>query len=602
MKLTRRSFIKGSMAGFGTVVVSTGLSGCFSDSSDNGPNQDPYLPPEADFTHGVASGDPTPSSAIIWTRATPRDAGVIAVAVVWEIATDANFTNIVRNGASPVVAVNDFILKVDAQQLDAGMTYYYRFSSGATVSPVGQFKTLPHGSVEQVKLAVFSCSNYPAGYFHVYAEAAKRDDLDAVVHLGDYIYEYENGGYATEDAEALGRTIPADNDVETISLDDYRKRYALYRSDPDLQSLHQKAAFITVWDDHEVANDAYRDGAQNHDDSEGDYEARKMAALQAYFEWMPIRPVAPDDQETIYRQFDFGNLVSLYMLDTRIIARDKQLTLTDYVTQDGIDAARFVADVTDPNRALLGSQQMGWLTDNMISSSATWQVLGQQVLMGRMLLPAEIMVVLGQLEALVNAGQDTSALIAQANVLFGELATIKGRLLAGDPTVTPQERARIETVIPYNLDAWDGYAYEREVLLGTAATFNKNLVVLAGDTHNAWANNLVTDAANPVAPGVKAGVEFATSSVSSPGLEAIFGLNQATPEAAAQFEDVLELLVDGLDYTNLVQRGYLIMTFTAQEATAEWQFVDTIKQQRYSLLESRQTTRRVTVGTNDIKG
>jgi len=597
MKLTRRSFIKGSMASFGTVVISTGLAGCISDNTDEGlPAPVPMEVSPADFLHGIASGDPTPSGIILWTRATPRDTAANAVPVSWQVATDTAFTNLVRSGAAAVTAPRDYILKVDVQGLNPGTRYFYRFMSGDTRSVTGTFKTLPTSAVEQVKLAVFSCSNYPAGYFHVYAEAAKRDDLDAVIHLGDYIYEYPNGGYATEDADALGRTIPANNDVETVSLNDYRRRYALYRTDSDLQALHQNTPFITVWDDHEITNDAYIDGAQNHDDSEGDYEVRKQAALQAYFEWMPIRPVATNDQETIYRRFDFGQLVSLYMLDTRIIGRDKQLSLTDYVTATGIDGARFVADVTDPNRSLLGSRQLTWLQDQFTSSNSTWQVLGQQVLMGRMFLPAEIMVVLGQLEALVNAGQDTSALIAQANVLFAQLATIKARVLAGDPTVTAAERARVETVIPYNLDAWDGYAFEREQVLGAAAVFNKNLVVLAGDTHNAWANNLMTDAANPVAPARAVGVEFATASVSSPGLEAFFGLANVPSAVAEQFEGVIQLLVDGLQYTNLVQRGYMVVTFTQERAIADWHYVDTIKDQSYRDLTERQRQLSVLAG------
>ena len=333
-----------------------------------------------------------------------------------------------------------------------------------------------------------------------------------------------------------------------------------------------------MWDDHEVANDTWRDGAENHNDGEGDFTERKLAALQAYFEWMPVRPASPDDEETIYRRFDFGDLVSLHMLDTRIIGRDEQLDFADYISATGFDAARFTADVSDTNRTLLGLSQLDWLQTQLATSTSTWQVLGQQILMGRMLVPAEM------LTALQNPGAvDMTAMLT-------ELVTIKLRQQAGDPTLTAAEIARIETVIPYNLDAWDGYAYEREVLLGAARALNQNLVVLAGDTHNAWANNLATLAGDAV------GVEFATASVSSPGLESYLGLSEAQIPAA---EQAITTLVDGLQYLNANQRGYLLVTFTAEEARADWRFVSTVKAAEYSIDNSRARSLRTLPGAGN---
>lgn len=568
-KLTRRDFLKASAMGMGAVVVSTGLAGCVFDSDDKR---------STEFTHGVASGDPLADGVVLWTRVVPNKEFEKAVSVAWEVATDSGFENLIHSGTAEARNAHDFTVKVDVRGLTSGQTYYYRFRTSDSQSPVGKTLTLPEGNVDSVRLAVVSCANYPAGYFNVYREISKRDDLDAVVHLGDYIYEYssEAGSYAAADAAALGRTFPADNDVELITLKDYRRRYDIYRSDADLQALHEKVPFIVVWDDHEVANDAWQNGAENHNADEGDYGTRKLEALQAYFEWMPIRPVFEGNDEAIFRTFRFGDLVDLHMLDTRHMGRDEPLNYLDYFSSDGsLNQAQFIADVGSQSRTLLGAEQLLWLQSSMGYSTAKWQVLGQQILMGRMNLPAEL---------LVAIATENFAGLPQA---LGELAQLKGRKLAGDPTLTAAELARIETAAPYNLDAWDGYQYEREVVLGTAKQLNKNLVVLAGDTHNAWANNLKDF------NGDQIGVEFATSSVSSPGLEEYLQL-QADQVAGA--EQGIGLLADDLDYLNLNQRGYMMVTFTTDEARADWYFVDTIKARDYAIDATRSASRRVRPG------
>ncbi|MDP2634147.1 MULTISPECIES: alkaline phosphatase D family protein [unclassified Pseudoalteromonas] len=593
MTFTRRSFLKASAAGFGAAVLSLGITGCTFDEND-----DETI--EISFDHGVASGDPLSDSLILWTRVTPLDTAASSIKVQWQAATDPNFNNISHDGEALVTTASDFTLKVDLQGLDANTTYYYRFISNGKASPVGSGKTLPTGSIDQVKLAVISCANYPAGFFHVYGEIAKQTDLDAVLHLGDYIYEYGNGGYASQDAALLGRLLPQDNSEEILNLTDYRKRYAHYRTDRNLQAAHSHCAFITVWDDHEVTNDTWREGAQNHNDGEGEFSERKLHALQAYFEWMPIRNVA--DKERIYRRFEFGDLVSLYMLDTRVLARDEQLNYGDFDLTSAQGQSDFVSAISSPSRALLGNEQLTWLTDGMTTSSAQWQVLGQQVLMTKMYLPFEILQLLVTLQVTQAGGGDIAPLLAQANTMFAELAQIKGRILAGDPTVTDAERARVDTTAPYNLDAWDGYAYEREVLLGTAIALQKNLVVLAGDTHNAWAGQLTTDATNPIAASQHAGVEFATSSVSSPGLEEYLALNTQGPEVTAQMEQVIPLLVNDLVYNNLVDRGYLTITFTPEQATAKWQYVSSIKTASYTMQTERSNALHVIAGQPQIQG
>lgn len=258
---SRRDFLRLSAYGFGAAVISTGLMGCNSDSNNIA----------VSFAHGVASGDPLADKVIIWTRITPRDADVERVTVHWEVSTDSDFADLIHQGSTTTSIDRDFTVKVDIQNLSPDTRYYYRFICNDKISPEGVMKTLPVGSIDRVKMAVFSCANYPAGFFHAYAEAASRKDIDVAVHLGDYLYEYPMGGYATEDAQAIGRALPDDNNTELFSLADYRKRYALYRTDSDLQKLHQSLPFIAVWDDHEIANDTWKNGAENHSETEGDF-------------------------------------------------------------------------------------------------------------------------------------------------------------------------------------------------------------------------------------------------------------------------------------------------------------------------------------------
>ncbi|PPC08367.1 alkaline phosphatase D family protein [Acinetobacter pittii] len=564
-KISRRELIQKSLFGFGALSLPVAFTGCNDGSDEESPEA------QADFLHGVASGDPLQDKVILWTRLTPVDLSA-PLKVTWEIATDDQFKQNLKTGTVQTNKTDDFTVKVDATGLQAGTTYYYRFRFGSKVSPVGQTKTLPV-TTNKVSFAVCSCSNYPAGYFYVYREMAKQN-VDVVIHLGDYIYEYGAHGYATEDAAKLGRTLPSDNNKEIIKLDDYRKRYALYRQDKDLQAAHQRHAFIVIWDDHELANDTWRDGAENHQDNEGSFSDRKLAALQAYFEWMPIRPVSNTDHLNIYRQFNFGSLVQLTMLDTRIIARDKQLEYKDYMIASGLDAQKFQADLTDPKRTLMGYTQRDWLVDKLKQSTATWNVIGQQVLMSKMWIPAELLASLGQ----ITSGGTSPDTLAKMTAQITELVTLKLRLEQGDPTLTVQEKARVTTLVPYNLDAWDGYYAEREFLYTKLAEFNKKIIVLAGDTHNAWTSYLYSQ------KGEYVGVELATSSVSSPGLEKYLSIPLAQLQ---QFEFAFTTLIDELAYCNLNQRGYLLVTVDDKQMQSDWIFVDSIKNAEYKVDSSR---------------
>lgn len=570
--LSRRALIQKSLFGFGALSLATSLTGC-ADSSDRETSS-----LHVNFEHGVASGDPLQDRVILWTRLTPNDDNA-RLQVTWEIALDAQFKQIIKTDKVLTTAAQDFTVKVDATGLRSNQSYFYRFIFGDKTSVVGQTKTLP-SAASSVSFAVCSCSNYPAGYFHVYKEMAKQN-VDVVIHLGDYIYEYGQGGYATEDAVQLGRTLAADNNQEIIRLDDYRKRYALYRQDKDLQALHQRHPFIVIWDDHELVNDTWKNGAENHQANEGVFLERQLAALKAYFEWMPIRPV--DEQHTkIYRQFDFGNLVQLTMLDTRIIARDEQLDYADYMTASGLDAARFQADLTHPARTLMGYSQRDWLLGKLQQSTATWNVLGQQVLMAKMLIPAELLLSLAE----ITASNPSAETLTRLNTQITELVTLKMRMQQGDPSLTLAEKTRIMTVAPYNLDAWDGYFVEREILYGTLAQLQKKVVVLAGDTHNAWSSNLYSN------NGAFVGVELATSSVSSPGLEKYLNIPLAQLQ---QFEFAFKTLIDELNYCNLNQRGYLVVQFDATHVQSNWVFVDSTKSAMYSVDTTRQHQLRLDV-------
>ena len=521
--------------------------------------------PAVQFAHGVASGDPLADRVMLWTRVTPPADFSAEIPVQWEVASDAAFASIVARGEVRTSAARDYTVKVDATGLKPATAYHYRFKAFETSSPTGRTRTLPTGSVAQVKLAVFSCANYPAGYFNVYADAARRGDLDATVHLGDYLYEYGQGGYASGNAAALSRLSQPANEI--LSLADYRTRHAQYRTDADLQALHAAAPMIAVWDDHEIANDTWMNGAENHQAAEGSFAARKAVALQAYHEWMPTRNAQPD---VIYRSFAFGNLLALHMLDTRVVGRDAQVDYAAFFKPGGFDAAGFTAAVGNPARQLLGTAQTQWLQQQMAASSATWQMLGQQVLMGRMNIPAPILM---------------ETLQPGSGVTVSRYAAIVAKARTAPATLTPEEQAILaQPSIPYNLDAWDGYQAARETVLGMARAMNKNLVVLAGDTHNAWASELNDMNGNPV------GVEFATSSVSSPGFEEYLpNENPATLSAA------LLQLVEPLKYCDTARRGYMVVTATATECRAQWVYVNTITSRQFTT--SAETTLAVQAGT-----
>jgi alkaline phosphatase D len=327
---------------------------------------DPALKP---FYHGVASGDPLQNQVILWTRITPDTDGPIEVK--WYMSKDPKCTSILLSGSIITDQSKDYTIKIDAGPLEAGTVYYYKFSGLGRESVIGRTKTAPSKTMEALRFGIASCANYQQGYFNSYAAMSARNDLDAILFLGDYIYEYADGGYGY--SKTVNRGHEPKN--ETVTLSDYRIRYSFYRLDPDLRRLHQLHPFIGIWDDHETANDSWPGGAENHNPlTEGDWQTRKYAGEKAYFEWLPIREQSV--QGKIYRTINYGGLCDIFMIDTRLEGRDKPLGAKD-TTSSAIDTVLW----NSPNRTILGNNQFEWLTQSLKSSKSQWKIIANQVMM-----------------------------------------------------------------------------------------------------------------------------------------------------------------------------------------------------------------------------
>lgn len=486
------------------------------------------------FGYGVASGDPLPDRVIIWTRANRLQQ---AVQLQWEMALDEAFTRVVGSGTVTADPAHDSTVKVDVTGLQPATTYFYRFRNGSVLSETGRTRTLPVGAVQQIKLGVFSCAAFSIGQFHVYNHASERGDLDAALMLGDYIYE--TGLSDAEQLAALAFGREADPKGELHTLNEYRLRYQRYHTDADLRGLRRNMPLIGVWDDHELVNDIWREGAGSHDPAtEGSFTERRAAAVQAFHEWMPTR--TGTDPLKIYRSFDFGNLLTLHMLDTRVIGRDAPTSRT----------AVLAGQTDDPTRQLLGAEQEAWLAAGMQASTATWQVLGQQVVFGEMRIP---------LSVYDNFSEEAIQAFLTA-------------LDTPEASRTDAQRALIaQPRIGYELTNWDGFPAARNRVRAMAQAGGKNLVVLSGDSHNAWAHDL--RAAN----GQRVGVEFATPSVTSTGLEI------SHPRVARGFlADSFLRMVPDLKYADTARRGYVVVTFTPGAVTGEFVFVTSVLVNNYS--------------------
>ena len=540
----------------------------------------------AEFKYGVASGDPLADRIVLWTHAKVIDS-LDTVALTWQVSTSTAFTNIVASGTVSASSETGFTAKVDASGLTVGNTYYYRFlDQYNTSSPVGTTRTLPASNVASVKFAVFSCSLLSEGYFNAY-DAAAKSGAQYAFHLGDYIYEYgADPAKFGNSATPAGRAPLPTNDI--VSLEDYRTRYAQYRSDVNLQAAHAAMPWITVWDDHEFANNAWVDGAENHNTAtQGNWAARKGAAAKAYHEWMPIRTPDANNLLKIYRRFDFGNVFTLHMLDTRIEGRDRQYD--GYGDADG-GLTRYgtaLATGSDATHRMMSTTQQNWLTSGTANSTATWQILGNQDIMARMWFPANVLQASGAAIANPTPANQQSVQTAISSYLTAKAT----RAAAGAGALTPTQTALLNQasnpLLPYNLDAWDGYPLQREAILQTIKAQGKKLITLSGDSHNAWFANVTT------LSGERVGYEFAGSSISSPGFESV-GLgalgSSMDGTAVAPINGSGLGLVNDLNYVDSIRRGYLLMTASNSEIKGEYVFVNTVKSTNYTVLTGKTVT------------
>jgi len=484
------------------------------------------------FTHSVASGEPAADSVLLWTRYVADADTRLRV----EIATDTLFTRIVGSGEALATSDRDFTARTVMTGLAPGRWYFYRFvAPDGSLSPVGRTRTLPVGETSRFGLGLMSCSNLGFGWFNAYAHACERGDLDLIVHVGDYIYEYPQGSYPDAKSTVPGRVLDPAGELLTVS--DYHLRYACYRADPDLQRMHQVYPVVSQWDDHELANDAWRGGAENHQAArEGDWEQRKAAALRAYRDWMPV-------SDDLWKSYQVGDLLTLFKLETRIAGRDEPLDLARFISgrRDVEKALVEFRDgpLADPARSILGAEQERWLETGLRSSTrqgTRWQVLAQQIIMGEVRVPPGV-----------------------------------SRWIPADAAEFVRKRAQVAEIsaklqLPYNLDSWDGYPAARARLLRAAQRNSANLVVLAGDSHNAWGNNLSID-------GNAAGIEFATHSVTSPGFESLLSGIAPSDLAAA-----LRKANSGLAFSDTSQRGYTSLQFTPETITGSFHFLQTVRE------------------------
>jgi len=500
------------------------------------------------FAHGVASGDPDPTSVVLWTRVTTDAA---SETVRWEVAGEPEFQSIVADGEATAAAERDHTVKVVVDGLAPGTTYYYRFALGDQTSRVGRTRTLPTGRVERLGLALASCSNYAFGHFNAYDAMAKDDAIDFVVHTGDYLYEYGDDEWGDDTGEVLGRAHEPPHEI--VSLADYRRRHAQYKSDAGSKAMHAAHPFIAFWDDHETTNNPWTGGAGNHDPAtEGDWEARRDASIQAYFEWMPLREPAADEPLYAYwRTYAFGDLASLITLETRHTGRDQQPAYPDFDSfKTAEDRDRYVEDILgDPQRRMLSPAVEEHVRTSLRASleqGQPWRLIGTASPMARFLLPD-----------FVAAGIPEALFPPDAQYMV------------------PNGRWNL----PWYSDTWDGYPVAREGFYRLAREAGaSDLLVLTGDTHNFFASELFDDAGEPV------GVEIGATGISSPGEFRDAGFPRELVER------IDRIFADGMNevrWTESLHNGYVRLVLSPAAVDVTYVGVDTVLLEDYRTLELR---------------
>lgn len=504
------------------------------------------------FDHGVASGDPTQTAVILWTRVTPTIASSGDFPVLMEIFADEAATQKVGEAKVLATAERDHTVKIDQGGLQPGLFYYYRFSCNGSTSILGRTKTAPVNA-STLKFGMVSCSSLAHGFFNAYRFLAERDDIDAVMHLGDYIYEYGTGQYGE------AREYKPANEI--ITLSDYRTRHSQYKSeDEDLKALHAKHPFITIWDDHESTNNSYKDGAENHTEgAEGVWQQRKGWAVQAYDEWMPIRLPEAGNALKIWRKLSYGNLADVFMLDTRLWGRD--LEASTPVAPNGA--------ANEPGRQMLGADQLAFLKDGLTKSTAQWKVLGNQVVFHQWIL---------------KLGTEATRILTEQ---LGPLSAVQN-------VVSPTG---------LNGDSWDGYTAQRKEIMdhiaggGANGAPINNVVIVTGDVHSSWVADITYDPNNPISQeggynpingdGALA-TEFVMPSVTSPGLPVPSNLAEA-----------FKLTNPHIKYIDFDRKGYGVLTLSADKAECAYFYVSTIAS-RDGVSEAAGPVFETTAGSNRI--
>ncbi|MET7922922.1 alkaline phosphatase D family protein [Streptomyces sp. NPDC005349] len=411
------------------------------------------------FTLGVASGDPLPGSVLLWTRLAPSpyeaDGGLPAqrVSVEWELAHDERFRRVVRRGTATAHPEFNHSVHVEVDHLAPGGVYYYRFRTGKWVSGTGRTRTAPsaHARTSALTLAAVSCQAYHDGYFTAYKHLAADPSVDVVFHLGDYLYEYAVNSAGGVRGYTGGDVLPAHFNRETVTLEDYRLRYALYKSDPDLRAAHAAHPFVVTWDDHETENN-YADDIDEQDGPPAEFLLRRASAYRAYWENQPLRrpqlPQGPDAQ--MYRRLTWGKLAQFDILDTRQYRSNQAYGDGSHIPGPESD---------DPARTITGATQERWLIDGWRRSHALWNVVPQQVTFS-------------------------------------------------------QRKLDLNAAAKVSMDAWDGYRASRQrVLAGARAAGVDNLMVLTGDVHVGYAFDIKDNFDDPSSKTL--GTEIVATSISS---------------------------------------------------------------------------------------
>lgn len=511
------------------------------------------------FQHGVASGDPLPDRVVLWTRVTPTAAALPGsgagpqTRVTWEVATDKSFRRIVRHGRVATSASRDHTVKVDADGLEPATWYYYRFRCAGRTSRVGRTRTAPSpdADLRSLRLGFTSCANWQAGYFAVYRGLAARDDLELIVHLGDYFYEYgpTEYGYGPLNTDIRAH-VP---DHEVLDLADYRRRHAQYKTDPDLADLHAKYPWIITWDDHEVADDQWSGGAVNHDPAtEGSWARRRARAHRAYDEWMPVRlsgTVDLRDGDRLYRRFRFGRLAEISMLDLRSY-RSQQIAFTSLDNPGGVD---------DPERTITGAAQMAWLKTSLSNTAVQWKIIGNPV----MIAPVE----------------------------FGTLPDAIGQAIHDATGVVPSQG------MPYNTDQWDGYAADRRTVLSHLADQQtRDVVFITGDIHSGWAADVPADTSLYPAAGDSLAVEFVGASVTSNNLKDITGSPARTTSLVV--ETAIKAANRHIKYLDFDSHGFCVLDITPARTQCDWYVIGDRRDPRTPVTWS--TSFQTVAGTNSV--